>query len=92
MKFFKFEINAWDFDKDGGKNYNKSLHVFNLSDKYKETHYFNVEDIKEIIVSSDIGKNTFTVRTRGGSIFYIKNDYLDSLLKLLNIDEKEDKK
>lgn len=51
-----------------------------------ETHYFNVEDIKEIVVSSSIGNNDFIIRTRGGAVFYIKENCLESLLKLVGID------
>lgn len=68
------------------------LKGYNDGGYFFETHYIDVEEIKEIIVSSSIGNNEFTLKTRDGSLFFIKNDYLGSLLKLLNIDEKEDKK
>ena len=64
------------------------IEVSNDGKKFFETHYFNIEEIKEIIVSSSFG-NVFIVKTRGGAVFYIKNDYLDSLLKSVDIDEKE---
>lgn len=80
MKFFKFNIEVFDYDESGSK------HFF-------ETHYLNVEEIKEIIVSSVIcGDSNFIVKTRDGLVFYLKIDDLDSLLKLVDIDEKEAKK
>lgn len=80
MKFFKFNIEVFDYDESGSK------HFF-------ETHYLNVEEIKEIIVSSVIcGSSNFIVKTRDGLVFYLKIDDLDSLLKLVDIDEKEAKK
>lgn len=79
MKFFKFDIEVYDYDESGSK------HFF-------ETHYINIEEIKEIIVSSNIGGDQFIVRTRGGGVFYLKNDCLDSLLKLIDIYEKEARK
>lgn len=65
---------------------------YNNEKYFFETHYFNVEDIKDIVVSSSIGNNEFIVRTRGGAIFHIKKDYLNGLLKLVNIDENDYKK
>lgn len=80
MKFFKFDIEVYDYDESGSK------HFF-------ETHYLNVEDIKEIIVSSVIcGGSQFIVKTRDGLSFYMKIDCLESLLKLIDFDEKEAKK
>ena len=75
MKFFKFDIESFDFDVYGSKS-------------ILETHYFNVEDIKDIIVSSSFG-NAFIVKTRGGDLFHIPINDLDRLLKLVGIDEKE---
>lgn len=79
MKFFKFNVNVYDFDELGSKH-------------FLETHYINIEEIKEIIVSSNIVGDQFIVRTRGGGVFYLKNDCLDSLLKLIDIYEMEAKK
>lgn len=80
MKFFKFNIEVYDYDESGSK------HFF-------ETHYLNVEEIKEIIVSSVIcGGSNFIVKTRDGLVFYLKIDDLDSLLKIIDINEKETEK
>ena len=78
MKLFKFEIEVYTEGKYDGK-------------KFFETHYFNIEEISEIIVSKSFG-NVFIVKKRDGGNFYVKNDYLDSLLKLVDIGEKETKK
>lgn len=79
MKFFKFDVEVFDYDGP------------RLIRHILETHYLNVEEIKEIIVSSSIGGGQFIVRTRGGGVFYLKNDCLDSLLKLIDIFEMEAK-
>jgi len=79
MKFFKFDVDVYDFDESGSKH-------------FLETHYINIEEIKEIIVSSNIVGDKFIVRTRSGGVFYLKNDCLDSLLKLIDIYEMEAKK
>ncbi len=79
MKFFKFVIEVYDFDRSGSKY-------------FSEIHFINVEDIKEIIISSNVSNDKFVIRTRGGSVFHIKNNYLERLLKLVDIDEKEVKK
>jgi hypothetical protein len=48
MKFLKFDVNAYDFDESGSKH-------------FLETHYINIEEIKEIIVSSNIVDDQFIV-------------------------------
>lgn len=64
---------------------------YNDGKYYFETHYFNVESIKEIIVSSSIG-NKFILKTVSGAVFYIEKDRLNSLFELLDLGEKECKK
>ena len=83
MKFFKFEEDIFDYGKDFS---NKVLFK-----KVSYTHFLNVEDIRSIIISSD-HDDYFILTTRVGGEFHIKKDYLDSLLKLVDIDYKEAKK
>lgn len=76
MKFFKFEVHICDSKK---------------SKCFFETHYLNIENIKDIVISSEIGYDCFNIVT-DGCVFTIEDKFLDSLLKLVYFDEKEAKK
>ena len=71
MKFFKFELKRWYFDD---KFINKCI---------VETHYLNVESIKDIIVPSGNDKNYFNVVLHGGCELNIEYRYLSSLLDII---------
>lgn len=78
MKFFKYEVKTFYLGKYDGRT-------------ITETHYLNVDDVRSIIISSE-NDDYFSLVINGGGLFQINKKYLDSLLKLLDIDEKEAKK
>lgn len=79
MKFFKFKGEIYTPGIYGGSSQKKLF-----------TSYLNVDDIRVISICDD--DDYFILATREGGEFQIKKDYLDSLLKLVDPNEKEAKK